>query len=376
MSNKKKIKAKKANPNQVSTGRKIWNGTKYFAKSWISNETVVDARNKPWYYAIVIGIISVLLAVIPMMTNEFSVKGGEFLNAPSYDYETQLHDFTADMAEKHVELKVENGTISDAGSTKWSEAYPNGYFHTGEKTVSYVKSDAAGENKEVVIEKVQYVDFAVYLNLDGNIEDTAKAVFEGKNPVATLDSENKIVVTTPSKDDKDAANFHINVMFIAKDAFYCYKKDPTTQNPSSLSREFKFDAKNPAGESTYSLTSLLGATEKETTENWVAYMTASHKSIKNKRGWATTGMGVGIYAGLTLLLGVIVFIMTRGKNNPFRHYKFWECQKIAYWSAFAPAVLALALGFLFKNYSLLLFILFSGVRIMWMSMRTLKPYQA
>lgn len=363
MSNKKKIKAKKANQKQASTWSKIWSGTKYFAKSWFSNETVVDARTKPWYYAIIIGVLSVLLAVIPMMTNEFKVKGGDFLSSPSYDYTSQLADFTADMKLKGVDLKVENGEVSDAGSTKWNEAYPNGYYaHIVEKNVSYVKTDAAGENAEVVIEKIKYVDFAVYLNLDGDIEETAKTVFEGKNPVIA--------------DEKVADKFNINVMFIAKDSFYCYKKDPTMANSSSLSRQFKFDSKNPAGETSYSLTSLLGATEEETIENWTTYMTLSHNSIKNKRGWATTGMGLGIYAGLTIILGVVVFIMTRGKNNPFRHYKFWECQKIAYWSSFAPAVLALALGFLFKNYSLLLFILFSGVRIMWMSMRTLKPYQA
>lgn len=363
MSNKKKIKAKKANPNKPSAWSKIWAGTKYFAKSWISNDQVVDARTKPWYYAIIIGIISVLLAVIPMMTNEFKVKGGDFLGAPSYDYASQLCDFTADMKTKGVDLVVENGEISDAGTTKWIDAYPDGYYaHVIERSVSYVKTDAAGENPEVVVEKVKFVDFAVYLNLDGDINETAKTVFEGKNPTVA--------------DEKVSDKFNINVMFISKDSFFCYKKDPTMQQNSSLSRQYKFDAKNPAGESKYSLTTLLGADQEETIANWTTFMTDAHKSTKNKRGWATTGMGVGIYAGLTLILGVVVFIMTRGKNNPFRHYKFWECQKIAYWSAFAPAVLALAFGFLLKNYSLLLFILFSGVRVMWMSMRTLKPYQA
>jgi hypothetical protein len=72
------------------------------------------------------------------------------------------------------------------------------------------------------------------------------------------------------------------------------------------------------------------------------------------------------------LLGLTVFLMTRGKTNPFRIYTFWECQKIAYWAAFSPSVLAL-IGFAFPAYAPLVYIFLYGMRVMWMSMRSLRP---
>jgi maltodextrin utilization protein YvdJ len=65
--------------------------------------------------------------------------------------------------------------------------------------------------------------------------------------------------------------------------------------------------------------------------------------------------------------------MTRGKSNPFRVYTFWECQKIAYWASLAPAILAMILSFSLPAYAMIYYIFFYGMRIMWMSMRSLRP---
>jgi hypothetical protein len=46
---------------------------------------------------------------------------------------------------------------------------------------------------------------------------------------------------------------------------------------------------------------------------------------------------------------------------------------MSYWAAFTPAVLACGLGFAFSTYALFIFILFYGMRIMWMSMKNLRP---
>jgi len=69
----------------------------------------------------------------------------------------------------------------------------------------------------------------------------------------------------------------------------------------------------------------------------------------------------------------MIFILTRGKRNPFRIYTFWETQKISYWASFTPSLLALIFGFIFTEYAVMIFVMLIGVRIMWMSMKSLKP---
>ena len=82
---------------------------------------------------------------------------------------------------------------------------------------------------------------------------------------------------------------------------------------------------------------------------------------------------LGVDALLIFFMGLMIFILTRGKRNPFRIYTFWETQKIAYWASFTPSLLALILGFIFTEYAVMIFVMLIGIRIMWMSMKSLKP---
>ena len=94
-----------------------------------------------------------------------------------------------------------------------------------------------------------------------------------------------------------------------------------------------------------------------------------------KSMWSNTGIYLGVYAGLILFLGLMVFLLTRGKNNINRTMNFWVCQKVAWWSSFTPGLLALPLGFLLASNILgqMTFIVLLSIRVMWLSMRQLRP---
>ena len=96
---------------------------------------------------------------------------------------------------------------------------------------------------------------------------------------------------------------------------------------------------------------------------------------KKKTLWSNTGIYAAIYAGILLFLGLMIFILTRGKNNPFKYLNIWQCQKIAWWASFTPAILGMALAFLFSGNAIgqLAFILLLSLRVMWLSMRQLRP---
>ena len=110
-------------------------------------------------------------------------------------------------------------------------------------------------------------------------------------------------------------------------------------------------------------------------KQWKSFFNESYIENRNTATWQTTLLMLGIDVLLIMFMGLMVFILTRGKRNPFRIYTLWECQKISYWSTFTPGLLAMILGFIFSSYAVMFFILLLGVRVMWMSMRSLRPQQ-
>ena len=109
------------------------------------------------------------------------------------------------------------------------------------------------------------------------------------------------------------------------------------------------------------------------TEQYRQIIVTATNRQKLSSSWSYAGIVLAIYAGLEVIFGLVVFLLTRGKRNPFRVYTFWETQKIAYWAGVAPALLSLALGFLLTQFSLMLFIFLFGMRLMWLSMKTMRP---
>jgi hypothetical protein len=76
------------------------------------------------------------------------------------------------------------------------------------------------------------------------------------------------------------------------------------------------------------------------------------ETTKTSQAWIWTGIMAGVYAAFIIFMGLMIFLMTRGKNNPYRIYTFWQTQKMAYWAAPTPAVLAMGLGFAFSSYAI------------------------
>ena len=88
---------------------------------------------------------------------------------------------------------------------------------------------------------------------------------------------------------------------------------------------------------------------------------------------AQSGISLAVNGGVTILLGFIMFFLTRGKQNPNRYIKWYETLNMAMWASFLPGLIALVLGFFFSGMEMMLFLITFGFRAMWMSMRNLRP---
>ena len=101
----------------------------------------------------------------------------------------------------------------------------------------------------------------------------------------------------------------------------------------------------------------------------------TYNSVKYINAFATAGIFLGVCAGLTIFMGFLMWIMTRGKNNPNNYFSPWLTIKISARLALSPAIITFVVGLFLPQYASMLFILALGLRVMWISMKELRPVQ-
>ena len=90
---------------------------------------------------------------------------------------------------------------------------------------------------------------------------------------------------------------------------------------------------------------------------------------------ASSGIYAAIFLGLGLLMGFDVDFNSR-QNNPNNYFSWWLCQKVEARLAFSPALITFIVGFFLASQAPLIYIMTLGVRVMWISMKELRPIQA
>lgn len=363
----------------------IWGNIKFFFASLFKNDYCVEGRNKPWYAAVLIVLCATILALTPIMTANFQAKGSDLLASPTYSLETSLTAFGQDMLDKGVELRIENNQLSDPNNT-WNDAYGSYgeeavYVHSYTREEVELPVDSTSSDSSIIesvgdtpiITEVEVVDFAAYYSSSASmtLENFARIHLENPDP-------------GDDPDDEDAV-FSINALFMNRDGFVIYKMPNGTESNNGA-RFFRWDDPSFQGKTLAELvtTNEEGIAIKGDINNadvinesftaWKSFLDRGYNSLKISSSWSTTGIIFAVYAILDFVLGLVVYFVTRGKNNPFRIYTFWECQKIAYWASLTPGIISLIFGFLIPGMALMLYILTFGMRVMWMSFRSLKPY--
>ena len=343
--------------------------TKLVFKSLINNDACIEGgRTKHWSIGIVMGVVAVCLSVLPITISAVKTHGDDFIKNVSYGCEVGLMRFAEDLNKETPDF-----TLSIKGETKDDKYLDfNGKIQEGEKAVIFEHTFEKDE-KDVI-------DFIVYgiNNEDANqFNNFKKLIVDGKfNPLTGEEDEDWI-----------AKKANVNFILLGKDTLYCglYKFASTSVtsglagNYDAFEKDYNFKdlAKVYDGETLIDINQADAAQYKLYREgsftNWKSFFRTSYKTNRITSIWSQTGLMCGINLILIVFMGLMIFILTRGKKNPFRIYTFWETQKIAYWASLCPAILSLGLGFLLKNFAMMIFVLLIGVRVMWMSMKSLRP---
>ncbi len=341
-------------------------------KSLINNDACIEGgRTKRWFFAIIFEDLSLVLTVIPIMVTSLQAQGSDFTAGNYlYNYDNAIVAFSDSLADNNLSMVVSedaNGRFLAVDKSQWEAAYTANAY----KQYVHLNNDSK-------------VDFEVYYT---------EAVGQEFVDYYTLVSQNKSPIDGSWREAADTARSTSYLIFGRERMVGQLFQPGNTTALSGVSGDYLkldlgFDFKSLATVEIDGVTYVTSHDDKFSEPNGFLSIDAYRRQIQNK--WNdvydavyyntkmvtardSTLIMLGVDALLIFFMGLMIFILTRGKRNPFRIYTFWETQKIAYWASFTPSLLALIFGFIFTEYAVMIFVMLIGVRIMWMSMKSLKP---
>ncbi len=334
----------------------------------VNNDAAIKAaREYHWWMPVILAIASVIITLVPSFVSNMQVNMGQtVLAAGGTSISNGLAKFQLEMKNKNVDIKIDEkgNLINDeasfdklynAGGNDTAKDY---YFEAKDAVTGYPQlrvlftDDLISQTTLNALSTYDPSKFSSITNSEGATSETV-ATASYRVSVLAFKTTGFSFATYP---DRSTATTN---------AFVSYSYDGIKgKSLSALSSEKDFSADPQAYIS-------------EVRDNYRALLTKGYETTKVDLAWKNVGILTGINAGIILLLGLVLFLITRGKNNPYRVITFWQSQKIAYWEAMAPAILSLALGFLLSqsmsSMTMFVFLFLYGLRIMWTSMKAFSP---
>ena len=331
-----------------------------------SNDYALEgAKSNPWWVCLIIAIFAVILPVLPITISQAKTYGASFLSKYTYRFDQNIAEVTVALAKDNKEFKV-NGN-------KELEYYDNG---------ALMSPDATADLEPVAThlsESTHQYELMVYYSRRVN-KDINAYVQEIANTTYAICTTNKV---DPSS---ETAKYMPSIVVLYKGGLYTrLNKEDSTEIGSNTYTNFNADWKNfpvdyeiiknalPKDVVAESVDLNNSEQVNEIYTNWKGYYNKSYLTQKTKNIWMMSGIFFGVYVVLVVILGTLIFLLTRGKNNMFNYMKFIDTQKIVWWASLSPAILAMILGFILNNFAQIMFIVLMGLRVMWISMKQLRP---
>lgn len=341
-------------------------------KTLVSNGAVMEAgRTFKWWFPVVMALFAAILAVIPTFVSNINIQAGNSFLSTTYGYELGLLHFEQKLDAQEVSLVIEDGKLKNT-TNNWNEKMS---ASDAENWYKVKATDLYGEGTTATIFEV------FYNNTDRTDEAFLKAVQQNLNPYVTATDEFR---SFDSLGNPLSAPI-IPYLVLGKESFYAASFKATGAAAGAVMGLYdhhngldlrSLATKNINGDP---LTgdALVGRGKTQAIiASWKEFINAGYQSTKIRNTWTWTGIIVAVNVGTIALMGLLIFLLTRGKRNPFRVITFWEAFKMSMLASFSPAVISIPLGFLMTQFAYFGFVIVLAFRIMWMSMRTLSPTTA
>lgn len=355
---------------------------KLFLRTLINNNACVEAgRTKEKKYslvAIAFALLGLFLAVLPICVTGFKQQGSAWLDT---GYTSNLDKAWKEFASIATSCNLSVGVSEDHElfCFNWNENFrdtsalvrnKNGdiisdpkYNLTGLARYVYRTNLNPNDNKTLT----DFVDIYIFNQADNVIQGTVEQLLKNENPYSYNNDDKYLELQEDENGVFHKVERSTTLMVFGRNSFYCYLFQP---NNITAKASFYGDYNNFIGDFVKFVV-RENSTDKQIIDNLKDLSNRGYITIRWNNTWRQTCIILGVDAGIILFLGTMIFVLTRGKNNPYRIFTFWDAQKITYYAVLTPGILGL-LGFLIPNMAMMMFILGAGVRVMWLNMRTLN----
>ena len=352
-----------------------------------NNAAIRGAKNGPLWLTIVMFFLSILLPILPFFIAGATSSGASFLRSNTYGLEKTLTVTALELKDENYEFVIGEDhllTVKKDGSTINYSDYDNKADVQDDRIISPLKA--------YINQETNQYDFVLYVSdLEKGSEKTAylkkvtSYLYETNTHTVTADDAATIKA---NKKDGSKSYYYPSFMVVFKNSFnlvVCYGEKSVTGSTNGST-----DYKTMTGDK-YNLNALLTVTDKDgnnvapalnnpdyyngVINNFRKFLNKSYESSKIKNTLTTCLFNLALFAGLSLIMGFMIWILTRGKNNPNNYFSLWLCFKIEARLGLAPGLLTLIIGIFLTSYAQMIFVLTLGLRVMWMSMKELRPVQ-
>ena len=327
----------------------------------LSNQRAIDgAKTNPWWVAVIIGLVGIILPVLPITISQAKTYGASFLASNKYNFDQNIASLTVEMLNNGEEFVIDDNHLLQY------QANPELPARGNEEPIATKVNSSDGQYELMIY----YMDAG---------KDSLNAF------IGEIDKKQYKVGSTNDAVEEDV-KYAPSYLILGKEGLYCrLNKYNSTDAGSNTVTNFNTDWKefepghkllaSTLGEMVLAEINPNTSSEVKDTifHNWEAVFNKVYLSQKRYNVWVTTAMFFGIYLGLIILMGLLLFLLTRGKNNMFNYLKFMDTEKMAWWTSLTPGILAMIVGFIFSNFAQMAFIILLGLRTMWIAMKQLRP---
>ena len=333
--------------------------------SLVNNAAAIrGAKNGPLWLTILFFLFGILLPIIPLFVAQATTNGSSFLSSYSYGLERYVTSIAMDLKENNVEFQIKDHLlyVSENGADVDFSTYGS------------AKPYAAYED-----EVTKQYNFVVYIS--DALTNAEKTVVN--NAISTTYYEAGSINKTESQDNAYIPSYMI---LFKNGAYVAIFGNSLKAVAYSYNGDYKTIADNDQ-----CLKTLLTVTDKDGNNilpsmisndylngvyaNYKKFLDKSYETLKVKNTWVSSAIYLGIFFGLNVIMGFLMWLLTRGKNNPNNYYSPWLTEKVQARLCLAPALITLIVGFFLTSQTMLIYIVTIGMRVMWVSMKELRPIQ-
>lgn len=370
--------------------------TKYTLKilfgSLLKNDYAVEgAKTFPWWVAVILFILGTFLPIVPIMVNASKTYGASFASSYVYDFDQALVSCSVKMK------KLDSYAGRDDLSTYSFKVDENNqllaYKDNSEEPLSNTWLVADGETESQDLTPIVTYNTVIEgktnraLNIYYSDRSYNSSVYSIKQMVKTIEATKYIInsVEVASSDTNSADTYIPSYLLLYKDGLYAhiYKTGTTTSAATSYGG-LNWNHNVLDGQDLLEYVVNVDGLEinlrdpnyvSGSMDKWKIVFNKSYLDQKTYNFWFSSGLYYGIYLVLGLFMGLMMWLLTRGKHNPNRNIGIFNCFKISWWIDVTPGLLGLIIGFIWSQAAGLAYIVFIGLRTMWLSMRQLSPAQ-